>query len=464
MGDSNELALVIMAAGKGTRMRSRLPKVLHPVCGRPIVMHAIVLGQDLGAARIVVIAGQGIDPLRDVLRDQDVEIVEQREQLGTAHAALQASDTLKDHDGPVLVMNGDHPLYRAETFVGLMDAFRPSDVDLSILVTELPKPHGYGRVVRGNDGNVQKIVEERDADQATKTIREVSLGAYLSNGPYLFDTLRKIGNDNAQSEYYLTDLIRITAETGGKVVTAAAADWEETLGINDRVELAQAERIMRRRINERWMRDGVSFIDPEQTYIDIDCSIGADTVIQPGALLRRGTQVGEGCRIDAGALIDASQVGDGSWIKPHCWIEDSKIGRACVIGPSAHLRPNVDLGNGCRVGNYVEVKNSKFGDGSKADHLSYIGDSDLGSGVTIGCGAITVNYDGQNKSRTTIGDGAFVGCNSNLIAPVEVEPGAYVAAGSTITKTVPGGALGVGRAQQRNIEGWREKRFKKDGK
>jgi bifunctional UDP-N-acetylglucosamine pyrophosphorylase/glucosamine-1-phosphate N-acetyltransferase len=455
----SELALVIMAAGKGTRMRSERPKVLHEVCGRSILMHTVVMGRELGAARIVVIAGHGIDQVRKAVEGQGVEVVEQREQLGTAHAALQARDALAGHTGPVLVMNGDHPLYRASTFAGLIDAWRNASADLAILVTELPDPSGYGRVLRDARGAVQRIVEERDADTAMRALREVNLGAYLARGRWLFDALAKIGNQNAQREYYLTDLIEIAGAMGGRVVTAVASDWVETMGINDRAQLAEAERILRRRINERWMREGVTLVDPERSYIDVDCEIGPDTTIEPGVRIRRGTSIGAGCRLDPGVVIEESRLGDGCWIKPNTWIEKSRLGNDCIVGPSAHFRPDVELGDGCRIGNFVEIKNSKLGAGTKADHLSYIGDADIGRKVTFACGAITVNYDGRHKHRTTVGDDAFVGCNANLIAPVTVEPRAFVAAGTTVTDQVPGGALALGRARQKNVLGWRERKF-----
>jgi bifunctional UDP-N-acetylglucosamine pyrophosphorylase/glucosamine-1-phosphate N-acetyltransferase len=454
-----ELALVVMAAGRGTRMRSERPKVLHEICGRPILLHTVAMAHELGAARIVVIAGHGIDAVRGAVAGHGVEVVEQREQLGTAHAALQARAALADHAGPVLVINGDHPLYRAATFAGLLDAWRGSSADLAILVTELDDPTGYGRVVRDARGAVQRIVEERDADAAIRALREVNLNAYVARGPYLFEALAKIGKHNAQGEYYLTDLVEIALATGGRVVTAAAADPQETLGVNDRAQLAEAERVLRRRTNLRWMRDGVTLVDPEHTYIDVDCEIGADTRIEPGVSLRRGTVVGSGCRIDAGVVIEASRLGDGCWIKPHCWIEESALGPDCIVGPSAHFRPNVELGRGCRIGNFVEIKNSRIGAGTKADHLSYIGDADIGARVTFACGAITVNYDGRHKHRTTIGDDVFVGCNANLIAPIAIEARAFVAAGTTVTEPVPGGALALGRARQKNVPGWRDRKF-----
>lgn len=458
--DSSDLALVILAAGKGTRMRSRLPKVLHPVCGRPILLHTVALGRALGATRIVVIAGSGANAVREALADfSDVQVAVQEEQLGTAHAALQARSALRDWKGPVLVMNGDHPLYRPESFEPLLAAWRDKRPELALLSTVMDDPTGYGRVVLGADGTPERVVEQRDADEPTLAIREINLGAYLALGPVLFDALAKIGNDNAQAEYYLTDLLEVVLADGGRAEVARVPDPIDTMGINDRAQLAEAEAILRRRINAHWMRAGVTLTDPSSTWIDVDVEIGEDTVLAPGVALRGRSRIGSGVRIDAHSVVDDSEIGDDCWIKPQCWLESSRVSERCVIGPSAHLRPDVELAEDCRIGNFVEVKNSRLGVGSKADHLSYLGDADVGSGVTIGCGAITVNYDGQNKNRTTIGNGAFVGCNSNLIAPVTVADDAYVAAGSTLTQGVPEGALAVARARQRNIEGWRERRF-----
>ncbi len=454
-----DLALVLMAAGKGTRMRSRLPKVLHPVCGRPILMHALELGRELGATRRIVIVGTGEAEVRAAVAGQDVELVRQTEQLGTAHAALQTRAALADHDGPVIVMNGDHPLYRARTLAGLRDAWQAHKAGLAILVTELPDPAGYGRVLRDSSGRVARVVEENECSATLRRVREVNLGAYCADARTLFELLARVRNDNAKSEYYITDLIEIALASGHSVESAAAEDWRESLGINTRAELAQAESLLRERIALKLMHDGVTLTHPQTAFIDVDVEIGEDTVIGAGVTIRAGSRIGSGCRIDPGAVIEASLIGDDCWIKPGCFFESARVGSRCEVGPNAHLRPGADLRDDVRVGNYVEIKNSVLGAGTKADHLSYIGDADVGEGVTIGCGAITVNYDGAKKTRTTIGDRAFIGCNSNLIAPLAIESEAYVAAGSTITKAVPGGALAVARAQQRVIEGWRKKRF-----
>ena len=453
MGRSGELALLVLAAGRGSRMRSELPKVLHPVCGRPILMHALKLGGDLKAARQIVVIGPSLAEVRAAL-PPGVEVVEQPEPRGTGDAVLQARDLLQGHAGPVLIMYGDHPLYRASTLQTLVDLYTSSQADLAILTCRFPDPTGYGRIVRDAGGRVERIIEEADASSEVRALDEVNLGVYILKASLLFDTLGRANSDNAQGELYLTDIVEIALEAGCQVETHCAEDWEESIGVNDRADLANAERILRRRIADHWMRAGVTLIDAEHTYIDVDVEIGPDSILEPGCRLRGSTRIGASCRIDPHVVIDGSTVGDGVWLKPHSWLEDCKIGDGCIIGPSAHIRPNSELARDVRIGNFVEVKNSTLGAGTKADHLSYIGDADLGLGVTFACGAITVNYDGVKKSRTRIGDGTFVGCNSNLIAPVTLAPGSYVAAGSTITKEVPADALAVGRARQRNIEGW----------
>ena len=455
-----DLALVLMAAGKGTRMRSRLPKVLHSVCGRPILMHALELGRELGATRRVVIVGSGEEQVREALAGQNVELVRQTEQRGTAHAALQARALLAEHEGPLLVMNGDHPLYRARTFGAMRDSFERSRADLEILVTEMPNPTGYGRVLRDAGGKIARVVEESECSDTMKRVTEVNLGAYLADARLLFELLGRVRDDNEKGEFYITDVVEIARQLGKSVESARADDWCESLGINTKTELARAEALMRERLVDKLMREGVTLLDPETTYVEVDVEVGEDTVLAAGVVLRKGVRIGAGCRIEPGVVIEDSVIGDDVWIKPGCCFEGARVGDRCIVGPNAHLRPGTDLREDVRIGNYVEVKNSVVGKGTKADHLSYIGDADVGEKVTFGCGSIVVNYDGEKKTRTSVGDRAFIGCNSNLIAPVTIEPDAYVGAGSTITKTVPSGALGVARAEQRNIEGWRKRRFK----
>jgi bifunctional UDP-N-acetylglucosamine pyrophosphorylase/glucosamine-1-phosphate N-acetyltransferase len=410
-----------------------------------------------------VVVGTDERQFRDALEGLSVEIVQQEKPLGTGHAVLQARSLLASHEGPVLVMNGDHPLYRPRTLARVVEKFVESRADLVLLTGELPETPPYGRIVRGADGSVDRIVEESDADEAVREIREVNLGVYVGRGPFLIRALEQVSDDNAKREYFLTDIVEVALREGRQVETVSVEDWTEALGVNNRADLARAEATLRRRLAHDWMLRGVTITDPDHTYVDVDCEIGEDTILEPGCALRAGTRIGSGCRISAAAVIDRSTLGDDVFIKPHCFIESSVVGSGCEVGPSAHLRPGAFLEDDVRIGNFVEVKNSRIGRGTKADHLSYIGDANVGSGVTIGCGAITVNYDGQTKEETVIGDGAFIGCNANLIAPVTVEAGAYVAAGSTITSRVPEGALGIARARQRNLEKWRARRFPRPG-
>jgi bifunctional UDP-N-acetylglucosamine pyrophosphorylase/glucosamine-1-phosphate N-acetyltransferase len=462
MAKTGDLALLILAAGEGTRMRSRRAKLLHPVCGRSMIRHVVATGRELGAGRIVVVVGQSEGEIRADLEGEAVEFVQQPQRLGTAHAALQADALLAAHPGPVIVTYGDMALYRAESYRRFTAALSELRADLIVGVTELPGETDFGRIVRGDDGSIQRIVEHVDATPQERRIQEVNLGVYVAQAEFLFPALKRISNHNAQGEFYLTDIVALALEEGRRVETAALDDWREGLGVNSRGDLAEVEKQMRRRIAEHWMQEGVTLEDPECTYIGADVEIGPDTVIAAGVSLRGKTRVGSDCRIDSGAVIEDSSLGDGVWIKPHCTIEQSELGDGCIVGPSAHFRPGVVLEEDVRVGNFVEVKNSRLGRGTKADHLSYIGDADVGERVTFACGAITVNYDGLKKSRTIVGDDAFVGCNANLIAPVEIKAKAFIAAGSTITSEVPEGALGVARGRQRNIEGWYERRFAKD--
>ncbi len=454
--------LLILAAGEGTRMRSRLPKVLHPLCGVPMIEHVIRSGRAAGARRVVVVIGAAAPELRDALAGLGVEFVVQAERLGTAHAVLQARELLQREAQPILVSSADQPLFLPETYARLLEDFQSSGAKLSVLTSLLPDPTGYGRIVRGADGRIERIVEHRDASPEVRELRESNLCVYAAEPRALFELLPRIGNRNDKGEFYLTDLVGLALDAGHRVEVTQVPDWSESLGINSRAQLAEAEAWLRRRIARRWMEQGVTFEDPERTYVGADVEIGPDTVLSPGVSLRGRTRVGAGCRISENVVIEDSTLGDDCWIKPHCHLERSELGARVVLGPSAHLRPGSRLEDEVRVGNFVEIKNSTLGRGTKADHLAYIGDADLGEQVSMGCGSIVVNYDSEQKHRSRIQDRAFVGCNANLISPVEIEEDAYIGAGSTITKRVPSGALGIARARQTNIEGWRERRFKKN--
>ncbi|WP_036709428.1 bifunctional UDP-N-acetylglucosamine diphosphorylase/glucosamine-1-phosphate N-acetyltransferase GlmU [Paenibacillus pinihumi] len=446
---------IVLAAGQGKRMKSKLYKVLHPVCGKPMVSHVLDMVQEAGCERSVVIVGHGAEKVQSVLGNQ-AEFVLQSEQLGTGHAVLQAKDLLANEEGTTIVICGDTPLVSKETVLAMLQLHEGSASAATVLTAELPDPSGYGRVIRGEQGQVEKIVEHKDCNMQEAAVREINTGTYCFNNRKLFEALSKVTNSNAQGEYYLTDVIGILQQQGEIIQAYCAADPAEAIGVNDRVALAEAERSMRERIVRRHLLAGVTIIDPASVYIESDIIIGADTVIYPGTVLRGKTVIGEDCVIGPQADISNCEIASRTAIK-HSVLNDSVIGSSCSIGPFAYLRPGSKLGDNCKVGDFVELKNASLGDGSKVSHLSYVGDAAVGKDVNIGCGAITVNYDGFNKSKTEIGDGAFIGSNVNLIAPVKIGDGAYVVAGSTITHDVPDNDLAIARERQVNKPGYAEK-------
>lgn len=443
---------VILAAGKGTRMKSKLYKVLHPVLGKPMVEHVVDQLDQIGVSRQIVIVGHGAEAVQDTLGTR-VEYAVQEEQLGTGHAVQMAEAELAGKSGATLVVCGDTPLLTAETLEALLAHHEAQQAKVTVLTAIADDATGYGRVVRGEDGNVTKVVEHKDASEAEFAINEINTGTYVFDNELLFDALKQVGNNNAQGEYYLPDVISIAKEAGEVVAAHTAPTFDETIGVNDRVALSQAEAIMRKRTNERLMREGVTFMDPASTYISPDVVIGSDTVIYPGTVILGKTTIGSECVIGPNSDIRNSVIEDHAVVRQSV-VTDSRIGEAAQVGPFAHLRQQAVLGANTRVGNFVEIKKSTFGDGAKASHLSYIGDASIGERVNLGCGSITVNYDGKNKFETVVEDDAFVGCNVNLIAPVKVGKGAIVAAGSTITSDVPEEALAIARERQTNKEGY----------
>ncbi|GAM16385.1 bifunctional UDP-N-acetylglucosamine diphosphorylase/glucosamine-1-phosphate N-acetyltransferase GlmU [Mesobacillus selenatarsenatis] len=446
---SNRYA-IILAAGQGTRMKSKLYKVLHPVCGKPMVQHVIDQVKSLNINEIVTIVGHGAEKVKDQL-GEDSQYALQAEQLGTAHAVQQAGDMLADKEGVTIVVCGDTPLIKDGTMEALFKHHEETNAKATILTARAEDPTGYGRIVRNAEGFVEKIVEHKDASEQERSINEINTGTYCFDNKMLFEAIQNVSNDNVQGEYYLPDVIEIL-KNQGEIVSAYVTDsFAETLGVNDRVALAEAERTMKKRINEYHMRNGVSIIDPDNTYIGPDVKVGQDTVIFPGTTLSGSTVIGSECQIGPNTEISNCEIGNNTVIRQSAAF-DSKIGSEVNIGPFAHIRPDSDINDEVKIGNFVEIKKAVFGKGSKASHLSYIGDAEVGADVNIGCGSITVNYDGKNKFLTKIEDGVFIGCNSNLVAPVTIGKGAYVAAGSTITEDVPGEALALARARQVNKE------------
>ncbi len=431
------IAVVVLAAGKATRMKSGRAKVLHALAGRPMLSFPLAVAESLNPERLVVVVGRDAERVREVFAQRAV-FVTQSEQRGTGHAVAQAESALRGFNGDVLILYGDTPLIRTETLAGLIAAKAERRADLVLLTAEVDVP---GIVIRDETGAVARIVEATDATPEELAVRERNTGVYLLSSELLWKLLARIGDHNRQGEVYLTDLVGLSVRDGLCVEALPMADSEEAIGVNTRVELARASAAIRRRKLEQLMLDGVTIVDPEATYIDVDVDVGADSLIEPG------------CSIQG-----ASRIGRGVHLKPGCVIESSCVGDDSVLGPHAHLRPGCGLGRGVRIGNFVEIKNSSIGDGVKADHLSYIGDADVGARASIGCGAITVNYNWREKSRTTIGEGAKIGCNANLIAPVTIGRNAAVAAGSTIGGAVPDDALAVERAEHRNVEGWAARR------
>lgn len=446
------LNAVILAAGKGTRMKSALPKVLHQVGGKPMVQHVLDAAKIAGATNSVAVVGFGAEQVKAVLGNQ-VQYALQQEQLGTGHAVMQTADGLADFEGTVMILCGDTPLLRGQVLAELYRQHLNTGAVATVLTARMPDPKGYGRVIRDAAGKVVKIVEQKDASPQELLVNEVNTGIYCFDRSYLFDALTRINCNNMQGEYYLTDVIGIIVQDGKKVWAVEAENYQETLGINSRVQLAEAEKILRVRKLNSLMDNGVTVMDPDSTFIDEAVQIGPDTVIYPFTWLEGSTVIGSNCEIGPNTRIQDTTIGNGAVVH-FTYAHDCKMGDNVIVGPYVHLRPDTVLGTSVKVGNFVEVKNSSIGDKSKLPHLSYIGDTDMGSGVNIGCGTITVNYDGKKKHRTIIGDNAFVGCNSNLVAPVKVGDSAYIGAGSTITKEVPENSLAVARARQSNIAGW----------
>ncbi|HEX5763692.1 MAG TPA: bifunctional UDP-N-acetylglucosamine diphosphorylase/glucosamine-1-phosphate N-acetyltransferase GlmU [Solirubrobacterales bacterium] len=449
--------VLVLAAGEGKRMRSSLPKMLHPVCGRPMVAWPVLAARQAGAGRVVAIGSPHHDLSPGL--PEGVDTVVQPEPDGTGGAVRAALDPIREAE-TVVVLSGDHPLLSAETIAGLLSVHRDEGAAATMLTIELDDPGSYGRVVRDTDGSFERIVEAKaggDASAEQLAIREVNAGTYVFDAPLLAEALGRLSNDNAQGEYYLTDVFALLRADGHRVATHPADDDGATMGINDRAQLAVVEAEARRRILERHMLAGVTVVDPASTWIDADVEIGADARIEPGTTLRGATAVGAGSVVGPlSTLIDA-RLGEGVAV-PHSYLVECEVGDECSVGPFAYLRPGARLERGAKAGTFVEVKNSTLGEGAKVPHLAYVGDAEVGARSNLGAGTITANYDGFRKHRTSIGEDVRIGVDTMLIAPVEVGDAAYTGAGAVIKSDVPDGALAVSDNDQRNIEGYAERK------
>lgn len=449
------LETLILAAGKGTRMKSKLPKVLHKVGGKPMIQYVIESTKKIGSTREVAVIGSGAELVRETITG--VEFVLQEEQLGTGHAVLSAKEKFAESKGTLLILCGDTPLLTSKLLKDFTDTHEKSNCAATVLTAEMPDAAGYGRVIREEDGSFKKIVEDKDATADEKKIREVNAGVYCFDVKKLFNALEKVGNNNAQGEYYLPDVLPILKDAGEKIGAFTAEYCIETIGINTREQLAAADKALRMRKEKELMENGVTIIDPNTTFIDGDVQIGQDTIIYPNTYIEGNTTIGEDCEIGPNVRFTDMRVGNKVKVQ-FSYCHEAEILDGVTMGPYVHIRPGTTIGENVKIGNFVEVKNSNVGEGSKLPHLQYIGDTDMGNGVNIGCGTVTCNYDGKKKYRTNIGDNAFIGCNTNLVAPVTVGAGAYIGAGSTITKNVPNENLAIARAKQINIGVWNDKR------
>ncbi|QNO14877.1 bifunctional UDP-N-acetylglucosamine diphosphorylase/glucosamine-1-phosphate N-acetyltransferase GlmU [Alkalicella caledoniensis] len=448
-----KLSAIILAAGKGTRMKSNTIKVLHKLLDKPMLEYIYDALEPLSVEKIVTIVGHQKDKVLELYKNESL-FAEQKEQLGTGHAVLQAQEFFNgDEDEDVLILCGDTPLLSHVTLKKLVDYHREGLYAGTVLTAYQEDPRGYGRIIRNKANEVELIVEEKDATADQKGIKEVNTGIFVFNSKLLFELLPKVKNDNAQGEYYLPDVLKLIVKNGLKLGAQTMDEPNEMAGINDRIRLYEAQRILQQRVNESWMLEGVTIIDPLNTYISTKASIGPDTVIYPMTFIEGNTSIGQGCIIGPNTKIVNSHILNNSEVTQST-VLDSQVGENCSVGPYSYLRPNTKVGNSVRVGNFVELKNTSMADNSKAAHLAYLGDAQVGENVNIGCGTITVNYDGKNKFKTIIESDVFVGSNSNLVAPVTLKKGSFIAAGSTITDDTPENSLAIARCRQTVKENW----------
>jgi bifunctional UDP-N-acetylglucosamine pyrophosphorylase / glucosamine-1-phosphate N-acetyltransferase len=459
VSDARPAAVIVLAAGQGRRMKSATPKVLHTMCGRSLLGHVLAAIEPLQPERLLIVLGHERPMVEKFLAEAapHAEVVVQDEQLGTGHAARLALEAAPELSGTVLVMHGDTPLFRTETLTAVLDRHAQSGTAATMLTAVVPDPFNYGRVTRDGDGHVTGIVEERDADDRVRQISEICTGVYAYDARTLRDALERIAPDNAQQEEYLTDVIGQLVAESTPVVGVVADDGQETLGVNDRAQLADARRIMRDRIVAHWMRAGVTITDPQTTWMGVRVQLEPDVVIHQNTQLHGATTIRTGAVVGPNCTLTDTVVGNDA-IVVNAVCDEAEIGAGATVGPYSYLRPGTKLGPGGKIGSFVETKNADIGAGAKVPHLTYVGDATIGDDANIGAGTVFVNYDGVDKHHTTVGEASFVGSGTMLVGPREVGPGAYVAAGSAITEDVPPGAMAVGRARQRNVLDWVFKR------
>jgi bifunctional UDP-N-acetylglucosamine pyrophosphorylase/glucosamine-1-phosphate N-acetyltransferase len=457
----DDLSTIILAAGKGTRMKSDLVKVLHPLLGVPMLSYPIDLSLNgINSGKTIVVVGYQGEKIRTHFTDDRLTFVDQGDPMGTGHAVLCTEDHLKGFKGTVFILCGDVPLLKVATLRKFMDTHKGNGGAITVMTAFLEDPTGYGRIVRMDGGLIRRIVEEKDTSPREMSIKEVNTGIYCAHSPFLFEALKQVSPDNVQGEYYLTDIVAIANERDQKVYAFPVEDPAEVMGINTRVDLAKADGILRNEFLTEMMLDGVSIVDPKTTYIDKPVRVGRDTLIYPNCYLQGETTVGERCIVEPNSQITDSKIGNDVAIKACSVIAESTIEDGASIGPFSRLRPGTVIKRNAKIGNFVEVKKSIMGEGSKANHLTYLGDTTVGRDVNVGAGTITCNYDGKNKHPTVIEDDVFVGSNVELVAPVTVKKGSTIGAGSTITKEVPEGALAISRSKQKNIRGWKKRKSK----
>ncbi len=457
----NEIGVILLAAGQGTRMKSTLPKVLHQLAGKPLLLHALATARCLEPSRLAVVIGHGGEIVKRALPAPGVTWVTQEKQLGTGHAVSCAQQAFDGFSGDVMILSGDVPLISEGTLRRMIEHHRGQGAALTLLTAALVSPAGYGRVLRNHEGEIKGIVEEKDATLAQRQIEEVNAGVYVASPQFLFAALAQVNNENRQKEYYLPDIVGIGLRQGGKITTVKVQDAREIMGVNTREELASMEKHLQEKINRQWMAAGVTLKDPQTTYIEEDVVIGRDTFIGPNTHLRGRTVIGERCQIDGSAYLTDVEIGDEVHLRFAVVMTSCRIDRGAIIGPFAHLRPGTSLGRNVHIGNFVETKEATIGEGTKANHLTYLGDVTIGCDTNIGAGTITCNYDGFKKYRTKIGNRVQVGSDSTLVAPITLGDDSYVATATTIRQDIPAGALVFNERQERIREGWTEQKREK---